>query len=235
MPFLFEIGDALQGTVVNVVAIIIGAILGLVLKQGIPDQMKQTVMQGVGLVVIYLGVSMAFESEEILIVVFSIVLGGILGEMGKIEDRLNSFGNSLKSKFGSEEGQFTEGFVFASLIYCVGALAVVGSLESGLNSNHEILYTKSVLDGTTAIAFTSSLGLGVAFSALPVLIYQGFIAVFASGVSDFLADEVVAEMSSVGGLMIMAIGLNVLEITNIKIANLLPGILVAAIIANFVV
>ncbi|ACB85820.1 DUF554 domain-containing protein [Natranaerobius thermophilus] len=234
MPLILELGDALQGTVVNVIAIIAGAVLGLVLKKGVPEQMKNTVLQGMGLVVLYLGLSMAFEGQEMLIAIFSLVLGGILGELAKVEQRLNSFGDKLKARFGSEEGQFTEGFVFASLIYCVGALAVVGSLESGLNSNHEILYTKSAIDGVTAIAFTSSLGLGVAFSALPVFIYQGFIAVFASGVSDYLSDEVVAEMSSVGGILIMAIGLNVLEVTQIKIANLLPAILVAAVIANFV-
>ncbi len=231
---IFALGDALQGTVVNVVAILVGSFLGLVLKKGIPEQIKRTVMQGIGLVVMYLGMSMALENQHILLAIFSIVLGGILGEIGQIDKRLNSFGDTLKERFGSDEGQFTEGFMFASLIYCVGALAVVGALESGLNSNHELLYTKSVLDGTTAIAFTSSLGLGVPFSAIPVLIYQGMIAVFASGISSYLGEAVVTEISSVGGMLIVAIGLNILEVTNIKIANLLPAILVAAIIANFI-
>nr|WP_241080950.1 DUF554 domain-containing protein [Natranaerofaba carboxydovora] len=194
--------------------------------------MKTTVMQGIALVVIYLGMSMAFEGAEILITIFSMVLGGILGEAFGIEKRLNSLGDRLKAKVGSEEGQFTEGFVFASLIYCVGALAVVGSLESGINNNHEILYTKSLLDGTSAIAFTSSLGIGVMFSAIPVFLYQGSIALLAGSISGFLADEVIAEMTSVGGLLIMAIGLNILNIIEIKIANLLPAILIAGVIAN---
>ncbi|WP_338086498.1 DUF554 domain-containing protein [Natranaerofaba carboxydovora] len=202
------------------------------LKKGIPENIKTTVMQGIALVVIYLGMSMAFEGAEILITIFSMVLGGILGEAFGIEKRLNSLGDRLKAKVGSEEGQFTEGFVFASLIYCVGALAVVGSLESGINNNHEILYTKSLLDGTSAIAFTSSLGIGVMFSAIPVFLYQGSIALLAGSISGFLADEVIAEMTSVGGLLIMAIGLNILNIIEIKIANLLPAILIAGVIAN---
>ncbi len=229
---LLEIANVLLGTTVNFIAIILGSILGLVFKKGISENMKNTVMQGIGLVVVYLGMSMAFQSDEILIVIFSMVLGGIIGEAMSIERRLNSLGNRLKSRVGSKEGQFTEGFVFASLIYCVGALAVVGALESGLNHNHEILYTKSLLDGTSAIAFTSSMGIGVSFSAVPVFLYQGAIALLADSVSELLAQEVITEMTSVGGLLIMAIGLNILNITKIKIANLLPAILVAAIIAN---
>ena len=228
----FELANALTGTAVNFGAIILGSLAGVILKKGIPENIKTTVMQGIALVVIYLGMSMAFEGDEILITIFSMVLGGILGEAIGIEKRLNSLGDKLKARVGSEEGQFTEGFVFASLIYCVGALAVVGALESGLNNNHEILYTKSLLDGTSAIAFTSSLGIGVMFSAIPVFLYQGSIALLAGSISGFLADEVIAEMTSVGGLLIMAIGLNILNITDIKIANLLPAILIAGVIAN---
>ncbi len=229
---LIELFNVLLGSAINFLAIILGSILGLIFKQGISAEMKNTVMQGLGLVVIYLGMSMAFESENILIVIFSMVLGGITGETLSIEGRLNNLGDRLKHKIGSEEGQFTEGFVFASLIYCVGALAVVGALESGLNHNHEILYTKSLLDGTSAIAFTSSMGIGVAFAAVPVLLYQGVIAVLADSISGFLADIVISEMTSVGGILILAIGLNILNIAEIKIANLLPAILYAAVIAN---
>lgn len=229
---LLEISEALTGTTVNFVAIIIGSLVGLLFRRGIPEKIKSIVMQGIALVVIYLGLSMAFESSEILIVIFSMVLGGVVGEVAAIEQRLNDLGDKLKARYGKDEGKFTEGFVSTTLIYCVGALAVVGSLESGLNSNHEILYTKSLLDGTSSIAFSSSLGLGVIFSAIPVFLYQGTIAIFAEFLSDFLAEAVVAEMSAVGGLMIMAIGLNMLNITDIKIANLLPGILVAGVVAN---
>lgn len=232
---LFEVGSSLLGTTVNFGAIILGSAIGLLLKKGIPEKIKSTVMQGIGLVVIYLGISMAFQGKELLIMIFSMVLGGIIGEALSIEERLSRVGERIKARVGSEESQFNDGFVFASLVYCVGALAVIGPLESGLNNNHEILYAKSLLDGTSSIAFTSSLGAGVAFSAIPVFLYQGFIALLAESISGFLSDEVIAEMTASGGLLIMAIGLNLLKITSIKIANLLPAILIAAIIAYYAI
>ncbi|WP_169710438.1 DUF554 domain-containing protein [Natranaerobius trueperi] len=227
-----HLGDVLTGTLVNTGAIVAGGIIGLIFRKGISDELKKTVLQGIGLVVTYLGMSMAFETENVLILIFSVVIGGILGELGNVEQRLNSIGESIKKRIGNDEDQFIEGFIFATLVYCVGALAIVGSLESGLNQNHEILFAKSVLDGTTAIAFTSSLGIGVLFSSVPVLFYQGVIAVFSGRISHYLEDGIVAELSSVGGILILAIGLNIIEVTKINVANLLPGILIAAVLAN---
>jgi hypothetical protein len=175
-----------------------------------------------------IGLQMALKTNNVLIVIASLVLGGILGEGVNIEARLNDFGGFLENKLSKKgEGQFTKAFVTTSLIYCVGAMAIVGALEDGLNANHSILYAKSALDGITAIIFASSMGIGVIFSALPVFVYQGSISLFAGLLQGVLSEPVVLEMSAVGGLLIFGIGINMLGIKEIKVGNLLPAIFVA--------
>ena len=157
-----------------------------------------------------------------------VVIGGIIGELLKIEERLDGLGRKLEAQFTDESGSFTRAFVTASLMYCVGAMAVLGSIQSGLNQNYDILFVKSLLDGTTAIVFSSTMGIGVAFSAIPVLLYQGAITLAASSVKDLLTASVITEMSAAGGLLIFGIGINMLNTkVTIKVGNLLPAIFAA--------
>jgi uncharacterized protein len=226
----------LLGTIVNGLAIIAGTMLGKVLTK-IPEDVKQLVMQAISLSVIVIGVQMAFASEQFLIVIGSLVLGAILGEYWRLDGKLNDAGNWLEKKVGAKEsGSVAKGFVTATLIFVVGALAIVGSLDSGLRADHTVLYTKSLIDGFTSLFLTTTLGIGVIFSAIPVVLYQGFIALFAVQIEKIVPEAImhafIKEMTAAGGVMIMAIGLNLLGLTKIKVANLLPAILVVAVIVT---
>ena len=212
------------GTVVNAVAIIAGSFLGLILKGGIPEKYRITVMQAIGLAVILIGLKGAFKTDQLLLVIFSLSIGGVCGEFLRIEQQLEDIGNWLEIKFSKSGNGLSTGFVTASLIYCVGSMAIVGSLESGLAGNHQTLFAKSVLDGITSVVLASTLGLGVMFSSISVFVYQGVITLTASWLKPFLTPAVINEMSAVGGLLIMAIGINLLEIKKIKVGNMLPSI-----------
>ena len=214
------------GTIVNTIAIIVGSILGLVFKDGIPKKYNVTIMQAISLAVILIGLRMAFKTEEILLVVFSLVIGSLMGELLSIEERLENFGKLLEKRFSKAGNGIAKGFVVTSLIYCVGSMAIVGSLESGLSGNHQTLFAKSALDGFSSIIFASSLGIGVLFSSVSVFVYQGLITITASLMKPFFVSTVISQMSAVGGLLIMAIGLNLLEILKIKVGNMLPAIFI---------
>jgi uncharacterized protein len=214
----------LIGTIVNACAIIAGSLLGLLLKGGIKENFRSILMQAIGLMVILIGLQNALRAEAILVIIFSLVSGSIIGEWVDIETRLEHLGQLLENRFAATGGNIAKGFVTASLIFCVGSMAIVGSLESGLNGNHQILFAKSVLDGITAVVFASTFGIGVLFSALSVLLYQGFITFTASLLKIVLVQPVVVQMSAVGGLLIMAIGINILLLKHIKVGNMLPAI-----------
>jgi uncharacterized protein len=224
----------LLGTIVNGACIAIGALLGKLLYR-IPEQVKSTVMSVIGLAVTLLGIQMGLKGEQFLVVIFSLVLGGILGELWRLEDKLNQLGNWLERKIGADQqGNIAKGFVTATLLFVIGAMAIVGALDSGLRGDHRVLYTKSILDGFTSIILTTTLGIGVIFSAIPVMLYQGTIALFAAlierWVPDGLLESFITESTATGGILIIAIGLNILGITKIRIANLLPSILVVAVL-----
>ena len=228
----------LLGTLVNAVCVIIGAFLGRYL-QNIPDKVKETVMIGIGLAVVAMGFQMTFESEQYLIVILSIVIGAIIGEWIDLEKYLNTLGNWIESKMKPTEGtSISQGFVTATLIFCVGAMSILGALDSGIRNNHDVLITKGIIDGFTAIILSSTLGIGVLFSAVPVLVYQGLIALLATQIDKWVPAELmemfIAEMTATGGLMIVTIGLNVLGIMKIRSANLLPGIVVVGMLVTIV-
>ena len=223
------------GTLVNAGAIIVGAIIGVFLRKGITERYKAIVMQGIGLVVALIGIKMAMETSNIVLIIFSMVIGGLIGEAINIDRRLESLGEKLNARFGSGEAEFVQGFVTSSLVYCIGAMAIMGSLESGLTGNHEILYAKSVLDGVSAIVFASTMGIGVAFSGIAVFIYQGSITLLAGFVKVLMTETIIAEMTATGGLLIMAISSNILGIKKFNIANLLPAVFVAVILTMLIV
>jgi hypothetical protein len=226
----------LLGTIVNGLLIIIGTILGKLLNR-IPDSMKVTVMYAIGLSVMVLGLQMGFKSENFLIVILSLVIGAVVGEILKLEEKLNDLGQWLEKRMGSNgNGSISEGFVTATLIFVIGAMAIIGALDSGIRGDHAVLYTKSIIDGFTSIILTTTLGIGVIFSAVPVMLYEGIIALFATQIDRFipkvLMDQFIVEMTATGGIMIFAIGLNLTGITKIKVANFLPGILVTGVIVT---
>ncbi len=212
------------GTVVNALVVLVGGVIGNLVKQGFPERIKNTVMQGLALAVILIGTSMALKTQNVMIIIGSLVLGAIVGELLDIELQLNRVGAWLEKKFGGQQGEFGRGFVTASLMYCVGAMAIMGSLQGGLEGKHDILFAKSMLDGISSIVFASTMGLGVAFSAIPVFLYQGSIALLASWIAVLLTPAIITEMSAAGGLLILGLGFNMLGMAKVKVGNLLPAI-----------
>ncbi|MDM5231111.1 DUF554 domain-containing protein [Lysinibacillus pakistanensis] len=227
----------LFGALINALLIIAGSIVGRIFKN-IPESMKSTVLSIIGLAVALLGIKMGFESDNFIIMVVSLVVGTVIGEWLDLDKQMNRLGQwveSLFSKKRTDNNQISiaEGFVTASLIFVVGSMAVIGALDSGLRNDHNVLITKGLIDGFTSIILASTLGIGVLLSAVPVFLYQGIIALFAGVISSFIPDEAlqmfITEMTAVGGVMILAIGLNIAGLTKIKAANLLPGIVVVGI------
>lgn len=223
-----------MGAIVNFLSIIIGGALGLVLKRGIPKKLESALVNGVALCILLIGISGALEGNNILIAIISIVVGAIIGELLDIDAFINRLAKKIEDKLNSSGGdmKFAKGFVTATLLFCVGAMAIVGSLDSGLKGDNTTLYTKALLDGITAVVFASNFGVGVLFSSLPILLYQGGITLLASLVAPLLTTAVINEMTCVGSLLIIALALNMLKICNIKVANYLPAILMPIILCK---
>ena len=217
----------MPGTIVNGLAIIAGSLLGLLFSKGIPDNYKEIILSAVGLSVVLIGIKSALVSDSLMVIIFSLVIGSLIGEAMRIEKRLGDLGDFLESRVAaksSDSSSFSRGFVTASLVFCVGSMAIVGSLESGLTGNHQTLFAKSVLDGVTSVIFASTMGLGVMFSSVAVFLYQGLITLTAVFMKNFLVAETIEQMTSVGGMLIVAIGFNMLKITAIRVGNLIPAI-----------
>lgn len=215
------------GTIINALAIIGGSLIGLVFRKGIAENYREIIMSGISLSVVLIGIKSALGSDNLMLVIFSIIIGALIGEFLRIEERLETIGKILEKRVASrssDTGSFARGFVMASLVFCVGSMAIVGSLESGLTGNHQTLFAKSVLDGVTSIIFASAMGIGVLFSSVAVFCYQGLITLTAVFMKNYLVPETITHMSSVGGLLIMALGLNMLKVTTIRVGNLIPGI-----------
>ncbi len=226
----------MTGTVVNAVAVIIGSLIGLLLKKGIPERFSDSVMKAVALCVIYIGIDGCLKGENTLIAIISMAVGALIGELLRLDDGLNKLGQKLESKFSKDisgENSIAKGFVTASLLFCVGAMAIVGSLESGINGNHEILFSKSLLDFISSIIFSASMGIGVMFSAVAVFVYQGIITVLAQFVGPYLSDAVIAEMTCTGSILIIALGLNMLGITKLKVMNYVPAVFLPILLCLF--
>ncbi|MFQ5869829.1 MAG: DUF554 domain-containing protein [Candidatus Zixiibacteriota bacterium] len=221
----------MKGTLVNTTTVIVGSGIGLWVGHRLPENIKRIVLHAMGLVTILLGIQMALKTESVLILIGSLVLGGITGELLKIEEALEKVGEYLKKKVKSESGNFVLGFVSASLLFCVGPMTVVGSLEDGLFGKADLLYIKSVLDGFASLILSSGLGIGVLFSFLTVLIFQGSLTLLGNQLEFILREDIITEMSAAGGLLIVGIGLQLLDIKKIRVANLLPTLVYAVILA----
>ena len=224
----------MTGTLINIITVILGGTLGTFLGARLPDKMRETIMHGLGLLTLVIGLQMALTTRNVLIVLASILFGGIIGEMLGIQNGLDALGRNLERRFarGGEEGTFTRGFVTASLVFCIGPLAILGSIQDGLLGDYNLLAIKSTLDGFAGLAFASTLGIGVAFAALTVLVYQGGISLLAILLGSAIGSVTretpwVIEMSATGGVLILGIGLLLLDLKQVRIANLLPAVLIA--------
>ncbi len=224
----------MTGTLVNTGAVVVGSLLGVVIGKRLPDRIKTIVMQALGLSVILIGLQMALSGTRPLLVIGSLLLGAITGELLDIEGRIAAMGEWLKRRFRSESPTFVQGFVTASVLYCTGAMVIVGAIRDGTVGDPSILYIKSLLDGVASIAFASSLGSGVAFSALSVFVIQGSITLLASKLAFLQGPGVIEAVTATGGLLILGIGINILEIKQIRVGNLVPALAYAILAALFI-
>jgi uncharacterized membrane protein YqgA involved in biofilm formation len=215
-----------MGTIVNVITIIIGSLTGLAFRGRFPERLTQTALQVMGLFTILIGISMALQGREMILVLISLALGAMLGEWINIEDKLDSIGRSIEKRLNVTEGSPAKGFIYASLVFCVGSMAIVGSIADGVKGDHSILFTKAVMDGIISIPFASGMGLGVIFSALPILVYQGGLTLLAKQLQPVFSPEIIRELTSVGGIIVMGIGINILGLQKVRVGNFLPALLI---------
>ncbi len=217
----------ITGTIVNVSTIILGSIIGILFRSKLPERFIKIVFQGIGLFTLVLGVSMALKSSHLLVMVFSLIIGGIIGELIRLETRIENLANQLKSKFKFGNDRFSEGMVTAFLLYCMGSMTILGAIEEGLGNGFDLLLTKSIMDGFASIALASAFGAGVAFSVVPLLIYQGGLTILSAFLGDYFSEVITTDLTAVGGMLLVGLGINILEIKKIKVLNLLPAILAA--------
>jgi uncharacterized membrane protein YqgA involved in biofilm formation len=229
----------LTGTLLNVVTIVVGAQLGMAVGSRLPERVRQTVMAGLGLFTFAIGIQMFLQTTNPLIALGGLLIGGLLGEWWRIEDRLRSLGSWLEARFApgdqeSEGNRFVRGFLAASLLFCVGPMTIIGSIQDGLLGDYQLLAIKSVMDGFAALAFASTLGIGVMFSILTVIVYQGGLTLLAAQARSILTDPMTAELTAVGGILLMGLSIgSLLELKPIRTGNLLPALAVSPAIVWF--
>ncbi|KPK69924.1 hypothetical protein AMJ87_09785 [candidate division WOR_3 bacterium SM23_60] len=220
------------GVFANTVLVVVGSLLGLILRRGIPQNIKKIIMTGLGLFTCVLGIKMGLEMGRALVVVLSLVTGGVLGELFRIENFLEGIATKLKVVVKARsDTSFAQAFVTASLLFCVGPMTILGSLQAGLENNPELLFVKSLMDGVSAVILCSTIGIGVIFSALVVLLYQGFLVLLAQQLQFLMNPLYLNDFTSVGGILVFAIGLKLLDIKQIKVANFLPALVLVLLFA----
>jgi uncharacterized protein len=221
----------MSGTFINVGTVVVGCLIGVTIGARLPEQMRNTVLNGLGLVTSLVGVQMALGTTNILIALGALLLGAVCGELLRLEEMLQRLGQWLQAKFSSGgRSTFAEGFVTASLVFCIGPMAILGSIQDGLSGDYKVLAVKSLLDGFASIAFSASLGWGVALSVVPLFLYQGSITLFAGILCQLLSEPMIAEMTATGGLIIVGIGLKLLRIKELRLASFLPALAIAPLI-----
>jgi len=221
------------GPLVNAAAVVVCSLAGCFLIKGIPERFENHIRKALGLAILFIGIKGSLENQNGLLLIISMVIGAIIGELIDIDKWMNRFGLWAERRLGmgkpeteNKKRSFSKGFVSAAILFCTGSMAIVGSLQSGLQGNHEVLFMKSILDGCFSLIFGASFGIGAAFSALPVLVYQGGIALASYAIRDMLTPDIIREMSAVGSLVIAAIGFNFLGVKEIKVANLIPAMFI---------
>jgi uncharacterized protein len=219
------------GTLINAGAVLLGSIIGLLIHSRLPERVTRIVFQAIGLFTIFLGFTMASKTTNFLIMIFSIVAGAIIGQLIDIDQHMEKYSSFMKRKSGSEAESFSEGFITSFLLFCMGSMTILGAIEEGLGGRPNLLLAKSLLDGFSSVALAASLGIGVLFSVIPLLIYQGGISLFAGYLHNVLTAKVIAETTAVGGLLLIGLGITILKIKTLSILNMLPALLVAALLA----
>jgi uncharacterized protein len=219
-----------MGAIVNSIAIVVGGALGLLFRKGFPEKIAQTTLQILGLFTLVVGLGMAIQGQELIMVLISLTFGAALGEWLDIEGRLDRFGSWLEKRLNLTEKSPAKGFIYTSLLFCVGSLAIVGSITDGLKGDHSILVTKALLDGIISIPFAATMGAGVLGSAVPVLLYQGSLTLLASKIQFFFTPVMVRELTSVGGVIVIGIGINILGLQKIRAANFIPALILIVLI-----
>lgn len=212
------------GTVFNSLTVLIGSLFGLFIGKFIPERLQETIFNCLGLFTMYVGINMTLSTKHSIAVLLSLVIGAVTGDMLGIETKLNNLGDTLKAKLHTSNGRFTEGFVSATLLFCVGSMAIIGAFNDGLRHNPELLMTKGIMDGIASILFAGSMGIGTLFSIIPMFIYQGALTFLAIWAEPFITADMFANISGLGGLMIMGIGLNMLKLTRLKLGDMLPAL-----------
>jgi uncharacterized protein len=225
----------MTGTIINVAAIIVGSLIGILFGGRLSEKLKSTIVAGMGIFVVAMGIQMFLKTENSLIVLGALLIGTLLGEWWRIEDGLHKLGEFLESRFSREEedgsNKFIRGFMTASLLFCIGPVAILGSIQDGLTGNYNLLVVKSILDGFASIAFASTLGIGVAFSSLIILVYQGAISLLATRLDAMITTSMMNELTATGGILLMGVGVSsLLEIKKIRVGNMLPALLTAPLI-----
>lgn len=233
---ILQILSNMSGVFANVGTVVLGSLIGILFKKAIPKSLADILMQGLGLCTLFIGVQGALKGQNTLIMILSVVLGTVIGTILKLDDRLNNLGNKIESKFKKQDGGNTslaQGFVTSSLVFCVGAMTIVGSLNAGLYGDNTMLYTKAMLDLVSSCVFASTLGFGVTLSAIFVFVFQGALVLLAGVAAPIFSDVLIAEMTCAGSILIMGIGLNLIGITKIKVMNMLPAMFVPIVLCLF--
>ena len=214
------------GTIINAGAVVVGSSLGLLLKKGLPEKYTTIYFQAVGLFTLILGIQMSLKITEPLLVVFSLIAGGLTGELCNLEERMNRFGDYLKTKFKRGNERFTEGLVTAFLLFCMGSMSILGPVEEGLTGNmSDLLKAKSLMDGISAMLLASALGIGVMFSTVPLLIYQGGITLLVMLIGKNIPEQYINEITVIGGVLLIGLALDILNIKKLRILNMLPSLI----------
>ncbi len=216
------------GTIINSATIVVASLFGLLIGSRLNENLRNALMRSLGLVVVLIGLMMAIKTNEIVLLTVSILIGTAMGEIAEIERRLEDLGKRVEKRF--ESSRFAEGFVSATLLFCVGSMAIIGPIQEGLTGDYSLLVTKSMLDGVAAVALASTLGIGVLFSSVSVLLYQGFFTLLAVVTAGMVPEEIVNEITATGGILIVAIGLRLMGIVDMKPGNMLPSLLVSPIL-----
>lgn len=221
----------MTGTLVNVAAVIVGSLIGVMVRSRLPQRYVQIVFQVIGLFTFFLGIWMALKTEHFLLLVGSLVSGAVIGEAINIDKYFKRFSEWIKQKTRISSGRFSEGMVTAFLLYCMGSMTILGAIEEGINNNPDLLLVKSLMDGISSIALASALGIGVMFSAVPLFLYQGGLTLFAGSIGTFFTDVIINELTATGGILLIGLAINILEIKTLKILNMLPALVVVVVLA----
>ncbi len=220
-----------MGTLINVAAVIIGSLIGLLINRKLPAKIITIIFQVMGLFTLFLGISMSLKTEHYLVVIGSLVIGAVIGEFIDLDKYMKRWSEKLKKKLRMGNDKFSDGMITAFLLYCMGAMTIMGAIEEGVEGSYDILLMKSLMDGVSSIALASGMGIGVMFSSIPLLLYQGGLTLFSSFIGERLTDVIINDLGAVGGILLIGLGINILEIKQLKILNMIPALLVVVILS----